>query len=171
MAMPILTGPGFIVEDMGLAAKGAITPTTYFEVGDPIAPSGMGATDLLGRFYGVDLRMMTDYLVMGSGDLQRTKGLEALKASFARALVTTRGGIFWRPEYGIGITDFLNRRASAAEIMDAQNRIRTTLASDPAVEQMDSPQVVVTAGGLVEIMVTVQVAGQIQPIALGIRAD
>jgi hypothetical protein len=171
MTIPILVGPGFVVEDMGLATRGRLTPTTVFEVGDPLPPSEAGATDLLGRFYGVDLRMTTDYLVMGSGDLQRTEGLEALKASFARALVTVPGGIFWRPDWGIGITDFLNRRASAADIHEMKNRIRTTLASDPAVDEVSAPEVVVNADGMIEVNVDVKIAGQVQPIALGIRGD
>ena len=171
MGMPILFGPGFMVEDMGIATRGLLTPTPYYEVGDALAPSEVGATDLLGRFHGVDLRMTTDYLMTGSADLQRTKGLEALKASFARALVTIPGGIFWRPGYGIGATDYLNKSASAAQIMDLQNRIRTTLASEPAVDEVKSPQVVVNSDGMIEVMVTVMIAGQVTPIALGIRGD
>ncbi len=85
--------------------------------------------------------------------------------------MTTPGGIFWRPDYGIGITDFLNVRASAAEIVEMKNRIRSTLASDPAVEEVSPPEVVVNANGMIEVKVDIKVAGQVQPIALGVRAN
>jgi hypothetical protein len=56
----------------------------------------------------VDLSYPGDLVVRGSGDLERTTGLGALRAAFARALITTPGELFWRPNYGVGATEFLN---------------------------------------------------------------
>jgi phage baseplate assembly protein W len=146
-----------------------VHPDIVFEVGDPLPGGAAPAADMLGRLYGVDLRFELDYFVMGSGDLERTQGLEALKASFARSLVTTPGEIFWRPTFGIGITDFLNQRPTAAMIHEVKNRIRSTLLSDPAVEEVSKLDVIASADGSFQVHVTVRIAGQVQPIALGIR--
>ena len=168
MSVPFLTGPGFFVEDLGLATAGYVTAPAYFDVGDPIAPGSASAVELLGRFYGVDLRFGLDLIARGSGDLQRTAGLEALKANFARELVIAPGGIFWRPDYGIGLVEFLNKRATAENIAEMKRRIQVNLMSDPAVEDLTRLDVFVVADGLIEVFVDIRIAGQVQPIALGI---
>ena len=167
--LPILSGKGFLVEDLSLATGGMVRPDIVYEVGDPLAAGQLQATDILGRLYGVDLLFQLDYAVTGARDLERTRGLEALKASFARALVTKPGEIFWRPTYGIGITDFLNRATTAQMIHEVKNRIKTTLLSDPAVESLPKLEVFVSASGMFEVFVDLKIAGQVEPMALGVR--
>jgi len=167
--IPLLSGPGFFVEDLGIATHGVVQPDIVYEVGEPLPAGAAPATDMLGRLYGVDLRFELDYFVTGASDLERTRGLEALKASFARALVTRPGEIFWRPTYGIGIVDFLNLKATTAMIHEVKNRIRSTLLSDPAVEALPRLDVFASADGSFEVFVNLRIAGQVEPIALAVR--
>jgi hypothetical protein len=77
----------------------------------------------------------------------------------------------WRPNYGVGATEFLGVPASAANIAELKNRIRRTLAADPAVDQVDDPRVTIAGdgSGLIEIDVAIRVAGQGQRFQLAIR--
>lgn len=167
MGIPILSGPGFVVSDLSLATDGYMS-ATFFDVGEPLVPGTARAVDLFARFYGVDLRFAVDYFTKADGDLQLTEGLGALKASFARALVTVPGEIPWWPDYGIGITRFLNLRATAANIAEMKHRISLFYNGDPAVEEVVRRDVIVNATGMIEVFVDVKVVGQVVPIAIGI---
>jgi len=160
MAM-LVDGPGFFVEDVAIATQQHVQPSL---ASPSAAQAGLSAKTpaerALEAIFGVDLNFPGDLVVKGSGDLELTSGLGALKASFARALITTPGEIFWQPDYGIGATEFLNRPASAPILHELKNRIRTTLASDPAVDEVTEPTVTVTSNGLVEVDVRVSTAGK-----------
>jgi phage baseplate assembly protein W len=122
--------------------------------------------DRLGARFGVDLSFPGDFVPLASGDLERTRELEGLRANFARALITAPGEIFWRPDYGVGATEFLGRPANAVNASELKNRIRASLAGDERVESVDFVEAVFAPGGL-EIEVRVTVAGSAQ--SLGIR--
>ncbi len=160
----------WVIDPIGPLSGDTVQPDLYFEIGDPQQPGG--SRDLLAEIYGRDLRFGEDFLLLAaSGDLQRTTGLEALRASLTRAIVLEPGEIFWRPDYGIGLTNFLNLPASAANIHEMKNRISSTLASDPAVEEVFDPSVVVSRdGGLIEISVKVRIAGQEETIDVALRS-
>ena len=173
MAIRIFGGAGFTVFDVGLATGGIVTPDVVYNYGLPSVRGADNAEDHLARLYGVDLFFQQgDHLLMGNGDLALTRGLGAFRANFARALVTTPGDIFWRPDYGIGLVEFLNARATAAASYEMKNRIQQYLSSEPAVEEVTRNEVTISRDtiGLVEVFVDVVVSGQQASLQLQIRS-
>jgi hypothetical protein len=170
MGNPLIVGPGVVVEDLAIATGQRIQGAPFYDV-DPEGRSPSPIDRALENVYGVDLAYPGDLVVRGSGDLERTTGIGALLANFARALITTPGELFWRPTYGVGATEFLNLPVSAGNIAELKNRIRRNLSADPAVEQVDDPVVSIAAdgSGLIEIDVFVRIAGHGQRFQLAIR--
>lgn len=162
---PLISGPGFELTPL-------LPPeqlNEYFEIGDPLNPADR--VDYLGEFYGVDLRFGEDFLTQADGDLQLTTGLEAFRANLARALVTRKGDIFWRPDYGIGLQEFLNARPTAEARAEMENRIRSTLGSNPDVEEVVEASVTQSASGdLIEVNIRAFVLGEDVLVAFGISA-
>jgi len=141
-----------------------------FEVVDLEGRPAQPVQDALEIQYGVDLRYPGDLVVRGSGDLERTRGIEAFKSAFARALITSPGELFWRPDYGIGATEFLNRPINKATILDLKNRIRRSAQSEAAVERVDELEVSYSpTSELLEVRVRVLIAGVSAHFALGVR--
>ena len=71
---------------------------------------------------GVDIDHSKDFFIL-DGDLLTIKGVGNLKRALLRRLVTYPGSLIHRPEYGVGIKDFMNapntlqtRRELAAKI-------------------------------------------------------
>lgn len=171
------TGPGFHVDPISIATGGRVRPDIGYEVdltpGSPAKPTALDrARERLENRYGRDLEFPGDLVVLGDGDLALTRGLEGLRASFSRSIITSNGELFWRAGYGVGATEFLNRPHSGAIVSELQNRIRSSLVSHPAVEQLDGPTVRLGANGsLVEVETRVTVAGQSQAVGVRIRSD
>jgi len=173
MTVRIFGGAGFTVFDVSLATGGKVSPDVVYNYGLPAVPGTEGVQDHLARLYGVDLFYQEgDFLLQGSGDLQLTKGLGAFRANFARSLATPPGNLFWRPNYGIGLVEFLNRPATAANIWEMKNRIQQTLGSDPAVEEITRNDVLLDRDviGLIEVFVDVVVSGQPTSLNFAIRS-
>ena len=173
MAFKLFGGPGFIVSDLAIATHGVVTPDIIYNYALPAVPGTQNTEDHLARLYGVDLLFdQGDYRLQGNGDLALTRGLEAFKANFARSLVVRPGDIFWRPNYGIGLVEFLNAPATAANIFEMKNRIQQSLTSDAAVEEITRNDIEISRNpiGLIEIFTSVVVAGQATALQLEVRS-
>jgi len=173
MTIRIFGGAGFTVFDISLATGGVVSPDVVYNYGLPAVPGDEGIIDHLARIYGVDLYYQEgDFLLQGNGDLALTKGLGAFRANFARAIATPPGDIFWRPTYGIGLVEFLNKPATAANIYEMKNRIQQTLGADPAVEEVTRNDVLVSRDvtGLIEVFVDIVVSGQPSSLHFAIRS-
>lgn len=172
MSMMLFGGPGFMVSDLSIATGGVIGAPIAFQYGLPASRAGQTVENHLARIYGVDLKMENDFFVNGNKDIRLTTGLGAFKANLARALVTPKGAIWWSKDYGIGLVEFLNQKASAANLHEMQNRIHLNLRAEPAVEEVSRNQVIagVANPGVIEVYVNVIVSGQALHIALEIRS-
>jgi phage baseplate assembly protein W len=173
MAIRLFGGAGYTVFDVALATGGKVSPDVVYNYGLPAVPGTEGLADHLARLYGVDLfYQQGDFLLQGNGDLALTTGLGAFRASFARALATPPGDIYWRPNYGVGLVEFLNLPATAANFHEMKNRIQQTLGSDPAVEEITRNEVTLSRNvtGLIQVFVDVVVGGQPTSLSLEIRS-
>ncbi len=171
MAMMLFGGPGFIVSDISIATGGVIGAPVAFQYGLPAPRSGQTVESHLSRIHGVDLEYRGDFFLKANGDLLLTKGLGAFKANFARSLVTPKGALFWRKDYGIGLTEFLNKSRTAGNIHEMQNRIHVYLRSERAVEEITRNEVrVALEPGLIEVFVDLTVTGRPVHNALELRS-
>lgn len=167
MAGPQVLGD-FELDDLALATEGRIRPDPFFELAAPQEPKPP-ERDVLAERFGVDFVFDGDFHETAAGDLTLTTGLEGFRAVFTRALVTEPGELHWAPEYGIGIGSFVGRRASAANVSELRNRIRSSLLANQDVDAIDKLEVHANADGSVEIDLRVLVAGLPQKLGLRIR--
>lgn len=71
-----------------------------------------------------------------TNDLMTISGLENYKLSVERMLITSPGELWHRPEYGVGVRDFLNAPDKHEYRSRLRNRIRTHLTKDPRTEKV-----------------------------------
>lgn len=88
----------------------------------------------LDEFLKTDIAHKGDFVVSASGDLELISGLENLKEALFRRLMTTKGAIIHRPDYGVSIKSF----QSALNSIENQRRLAGTIKEqfelDPRVE-------------------------------------
>lgn len=100
-------------------------------------------------------------LESASGDLDTVRGLSNLKQALYHRLITRKGTLIHRPDYGVGIKDYQNAVGSLsthrrlAQAIDEQFRqdFRVLDVTNVAINQD------ITNPGLFKIVVTVQTAG------------
>lgn len=171
-------GPGFTATDpLSITTRGVLDTGLHYEVDlDPHAIDTTRTTQevaeaALGRRWGVDLSFPGDFEVMPNGDLALTNGLEGVRAALTRAIITAPAELFWRPDYGIGATEFLNRQPSSATMNSLQNRVRSTLLQHAAVDEVKRCEVVSQGDALLEVNVELVLVGHLQPLAIQIRRE
>lgn len=166
-----IVGSGFVADYLHEVTGGIYQSEPYFEVGEA-ATLPRTEEGFLGRIFGVDLLYANGDLETGaSGDYRLTSGLEAFRAAFLRSLVTKPGEIFWWPDFGIGIVDYLNLHASAENIQEIKRRIRSSIARNELVEDIAALDVVVNAdASRIDIRVAIVVAGQTRPLGFRLRS-
>lgn len=138
-----LTTDGFI---------GAYLDTDGFlsNTGGQPAPSA-GSSDIeaqLARFYGEDIWYdvsradpntgAPDYVVTAAGDWARATGLEALRQSLLRRLITNPGEWQTVPDYGVGAQQFVKRQLTPAVLAELEGRIRSQFMRDDRVESVQT---------------------------------
>lgn len=83
---------------------------------------------------GVDLDIPVDpagaIRPTGTGDVPRLSGTDNLLRSVARMLVTRRGELVYRPDYGVGILDYIGRANRPSERQRLAAAIRVGLLAD-----------------------------------------
>lgn len=86
--------------------------------------------------YLTDVAHLGDLQVAPDGDLQMIRGRPNVKEALFRRLMTQRGALAHRPNYGIGVKDFLNAPNSIANQRTLALRIKEQFELDPRVEEM-----------------------------------
>lgn len=110
--------------------------------------------------YGIDCSFYQgDLIATGAGDFMLTEGVEGIRQVIARSLITSPGELFWRPNYGIGVEEFLNAPMSAATVSEIKSRIRHSLEDQDDVEEILAVDVSMYDDGRIEIDLTVRLAG------------
>ena len=90
-----------------------------------------------------DIVHKSDLQVSASGDLDIISGLSNIKNALFHRLITVKGSLMHRPDYGVGIKNFQN----AAAVLSVQRKIagliQEQFEKDPRVEGVKSVRVIV----------------------------
>lgn len=113
------------------------------------------------EFYLEDLAHQGTLLESSSGDLDTVRGLSNLKQALYHRLITRKGSLIHRPDYGVGVKDFQNAVGSLATFRKLAQAIDEQFRQDFRV--LDVTNVAITQDenntGLFKIVVTIQTAG------------
>lgn len=110
-----------------------------------VAPSTL--SDQLAKFYGEDIYYdvstvdetgRPDYVVTAAGDWALAKGLEALRQSLLRRLITAPGEWATLPSFGVGAIQYVKAKNTPAVRAELEHRIRSQFLRDDRVESVAS---------------------------------
>lgn len=90
----------------------------------------------LNGFLGKDIAFKSDFVLTASGDLDIIEGLDNLKESLFRRLMTSPGSVVHRPTYGIGIKNYQGALNSFSNQTKITNLIKQQFTEDPRIEQV-----------------------------------
>lgn len=111
--------------------------------------------------YKKDFYFVEDFKLTPSGDISTINGIENVRLSLFRRLLTSKGTLSHRPEYGVGIKDFIGSLNSVANQQTLALRIKEEFESDERVEKVNSIGIRNNKSdqSLVEISVNVKIVG------------
>jgi phage baseplate assembly protein W len=89
----------------------------------------------------VDFAFTDDFQVSPTGDLDTVSGLVSMRAAILRRLLTKKGSLAHRPDYGIGLGDFQNAPMTLAMKRQLAQRIADQLPRDPDISSVESVSV------------------------------
>jgi|SRR5688572_2790124 len=114
--------------------------------------SGLPSSDAASqasKFYGEDIWFDVtrgagaDYVVTAAGDWALVQGVEALRQSVIRRIITSPGEWATKPNYGVGARQYVKARDLPSTRSELAERTRAQLLIDPRIETVD--QVIVEA--------------------------
>jgi phage baseplate assembly protein W len=97
--------------------------------------------DTLADEVGEDLLGGRDAALTAAGDLPTVRGLDNLRRAIFRRLVVSPGEWKSRPDYGVGIKQFLKKPLTAARKAELYNRIVENLRRDARIERIDAVRI------------------------------
>jgi phage baseplate assembly protein W len=83
-----------------------------------------------------DIFFDSDYLVSRDGDWTVVEGTEAMRQALYHRLITSPGEFKMRPDYGVGVLDFVKEAMTAAMVEQLKTRIRTNLLQDRRIQDV-----------------------------------
>lgn len=112
----------------------------------------------INEFYGLDIEHRDDFIrEEGAGDINTIEGLENVKEALRRRLITRPGEVVHRPEYGVGLPDYLNAPATLPVKQALAAKIATQFARDPRVQEILGIQMETTDFSPDKTVITVRV--------------
>lgn len=123
-----------------------------------VAPAGPGNDQKL-VLLGKDIFFNGDYDVTPAGDYVLLEGIEAVRQAIYRRLMTRPGEYKLRPEYGVGVMDFVKRRRLASTTDELRQRIVDQLSLDSRIEEVVGIGVETITDGL-KVKVVIRLAGE-----------
>lgn len=99
------------------------------------------------------------FLVAADGDIDTVSGIENVKAALFRRLMVVPGTLVHRPNYGVGVKNFLNAVNSLDNQRALATRIKEQFELDFRVREMIGMRVTTEEGGKVIIFVRVDLEG------------
>jgi phage baseplate assembly protein W len=119
----------------------------------------LASADEKRRLLGKDIFFNGDYDVGPSGDWVLIEGLEALRQAVYRRLMTRPGEYKLRPEYGVGIQDFVKRRRLPSTFDEIRQRVVDQLSLDPRIDEVRDVVVEAIADGI-KLGIVIVAAGE-----------
>lgn len=113
------------------------------------------------ELYGTDIAFKGDFVVTATGDLDKISALDNLKDAIMRRIFTSPGAIVHRPNYGVGLKNYLNGINSLSRQQSLAGKIKEQLEQDERIEKVLGVRVEQSAAveGLVKVFVRVQPVG------------
>jgi len=90
------------------------------------------------KTYGTDIQHNNDFVRTASGDIETISGLENIKQAIFRRIMTSKGTIVHRPNYGVGLKSYQNATISLATKRKIALEIEEQLAEDPRIDSVIS---------------------------------
>ncbi len=87
------------------------------------------------ELYGKDVAFKSDFVRSATGDLDTIDGLSNLKEALIRRVLTQPGSIIHRPDYGVGLKNYLNGLNSISTQQKLALKIQEQVEKDERVEQ------------------------------------
>jgi phage baseplate assembly protein W len=128
--------------------------------GSSPASSPTATRDERARVLGRDILFDGDFQATPDGDWQTVEGIAAMRQAVYHRLITRPGEYRFRPEYGVGVQDFLKEEMTPSAIADLKTRIRTNILQDRRVSDTVVTVDELTAGPGLQIGVWVTVAAE-----------
>lgn len=123
-------------------------------------PADKGTSDL----YGYDILFKKGNLPLNAqGDYTRVGGLENLRAAILRRLTTRPGEFKFRPNYGVGVQNWVRKVKNQANLEALQLRCIEQLSQDSRIETVDVKCTPITVNGIEALRVVVSVTTGGQP--------
>ena len=111
------------------------------------------------KLLGKDVLFNGDYAVTAAGDYVLVEGLTALRAAVYRRLLTRPGEYKARPEYGVGIMDFVKRRNVPTTLAEIRQRVTDQLSLDPRISEVREVVVEAFPDGI-KLGIVIQASGK-----------
>jgi phage baseplate assembly protein W len=128
------------------------------------APPAPPVVDTYGL--GVDLDCLTDI----TPGLALAAGTDNLMKALARRLITPRGGLFYDPDYGLDLREYLHAGVTAAQIATLSGSVEAEVEKDPRVQSADASVSFVGATMMVRVVVN-PIAGPHRLIVLAVTSE
>jgi phage baseplate assembly protein W len=116
------------------------------------------------RILGRDIYLSTDLAPDGRGGVATVAGLANLRQAIERLLLSSPGDIYHRPDYGVGLRDFLNKPVTDMVGKKIKARVREVLSLEPRIALVQSVSVAVTGDNALVVSVVVVAAGTTLPV-------
>lgn len=128
--------------------------------------------EILKVLFGKDLMFTNDVKVGKHGDYLTWDENEALRQAIYRRLMTAPGEFATRPEYGVGVRNYVKKRMGRAVLDELRQRIEDQLAKEDRIERVIEAKVTAAMFGNstgVRIYVKVQALGQEQRFSFDVK--
>ena len=122
-------------------------------------PPSTAAADQKLLLLGKDIFFNGDFAVGPNGDYVLLSGIEAVRQAIYRRLMTRQGEYKIRPEYGVGMQDYVKRRRLPSTIDEIRQRTSDQLSLDPRISEVLDVGVETIPDGL-KLKIVVRVAGE-----------
>jgi hypothetical protein len=90
----------------------------------------------INEFYKTDIAFKSDFVKTAAGDLDIISGVENVKEALFRRLITVKGSLIHRPDYGVGIKLFQGSMNSLPKQRQITNLIQEQFIRDSRVDEV-----------------------------------
>ncbi|HEY6018423.1 MAG TPA: GPW/gp25 family protein [Candidatus Paceibacterota bacterium] len=122
--------------------------------------------------FGTDLYFSDDLQLTSTGDYSTVEGQDALKQAIKIRLITAPGEYAVHPEFGCGVTRWVKKRMSQADMDNLRQTIIDQMSKEPRIQKVNDVAVdLLTTGTGVKITVRVTALGREQSFATNVFSE
>jgi phage baseplate assembly protein W len=122
--------------------------------------------------FGTDLYFDDNIQLTSTGDYSTVEGMAALKQAIKIRLITAPGEYAVRPEFGCGVTKWVKKRMSKADLDALRQTIFDQMAKEPRIQKVNDVVVdLLTTGTGIKITLRVTALGREQSFATTVFSE